>query len=495
MVLGGRVTCAPAIRGPMGRAQTPRQRTNMQFDEYDNKHMSQPNSATTNQFRSGLFSKIIENTAWLLGANVLGGILSVVYLGIATRALGPANFGQFVLIVGIAQSVAMIVNFQTWQILVRYGAGHLHEEQYGRLGRLIVYCLAVDVGAAIVGAALVTGAVFLLGPPLGWDESTQNQALLFAVIMLISIRSTPTGILRLHDRFGLAAVADAVTPLARMIGAIIVILNGASIVGFLAAWAVAEAATALVYWAFAIYALGPEYKAVLRMRLDNVRRENPRILRFTTLTNAGSILNAASNQSLVIIVGLFVGTAAAGGFRLARQIGLALAKFTRTLGRAAFPELVRANSAASEKDFWRLFKMTTALAAAGALIIFGLLFLFGHQAIILIAGSEFAFATPLLLLLGSAAAIDLVGVGFDPALIATGRAGRVAVLRLISTVVLLSLMFTLLPIFGAIGGAAAVLIATIFNLFLFTISTWRLMGKPDGRRCATLGRSLVRPTK
>jgi O-antigen/teichoic acid export membrane protein len=280
----------------------------------------------------------------------------------------------------------------------------------------------------------------------------------------------------LHDRFGLAALADAVRPVTRMIGAIVVIVKGASIIGFLSAWAAAELATALVYWSLAFYAAGPEARTVFRMRVDNVRGENPSLLRFASLTNAGSILTAASNQTLVIIVGLFVGTSAAGGFRLARQLGLALAKFTRTLSRASFPELVRANSAASGTDFWRLFKMTSALAVMGALIIIVLLFLFGRQAIILIAGPDFAFATPLLLLLGSAAAIDLAGVGFEPALIARGRAGRVAALRLISTLLLLFLMFFLLPKFGAIGGAAAVLVAAVFNLFLFTASSWRLIG-------------------
>ena len=55
---------------------------------------------------------------------------------VVTRTLGVEGFGRFALITGASQALATVVGFQTWQIIVRYGTGHVEpggEAQQGGL--------------------------------------------------------------------------------------------------------------------------------------------------------------------------------------------------------------------------------------------------------------------------------------------------------------------------------------------------------------------------
>ena len=77
-----------------------------------------------------------RNFGWLMTTRGVVALLSLVYLGIATRSLGVADFGLFALITGAAQAIATMAGFQTWQIIVRYGVDHLNAEDDVALGRL-----------------------------------------------------------------------------------------------------------------------------------------------------------------------------------------------------------------------------------------------------------------------------------------------------------------------------------------------------------------------
>ena len=414
----------------------------------------------------------------MLAGKGVGAVLSLVYLAIATRTLGVEAFGQFALILGTAQALVALVGFQTWQIVVRHGMEHLQADAQDRLRDVLGFALVLDFGGALVGCLLALVGMSLLGDYFGWSEAMQTSALLFAIVMLLSIRSTAKGVLRLYDRFRTGAMADAVTPVARLVGALIVLFTEPSVVGFLIAWAAAEVVTAAVtWWTAARTAKG----AMTLRRLPKLRKvlaENPGLGKFAAITNVNFTLGAVSKQFSTIIVGLFAGAAAAGQYRLAFQLGAALAKVSELLARAVYAELTRVHFGDARENLSKLFRSAVRFSMLAAVAVVAILLLVGKPALLLVAGEEFAGAYPLLLLLGTAAALDLGGVSFEPALLATGRAGLMLKLRLLLTAVLIALLVALLPTLGAQGAAIATLIASLLGLFLFGFVAWRAIHKP-----------------
>lgn len=423
--------------------------------------------------RSGTLRHIIENAVWLLAGKGVGAVLSLIYLGMATRTLGPQGFGQFVLILGTAQAVASLVSFQTWQIVVRFGMKHLDTPGEGQLGRLIGFCAALDLGAALFGCLLATVGTLLLGPHLGWDDQTIRGAIAFSIVVLLSIRSTAVGILRLHDRFGLGAAADGVMPVARMAGALVAVSTDSGVTGFLVAWAVAEVTTAIACWSLAIYSAGATMAIPHMKGATRAPAENPGLWHFAAITNAGSTLGGVSKQFALILVGLFAGPAAAGNFRLAHQLGQALARVSEMLSRSIFSELSRVHAGQTRSDLARLFRKASRMAFILGFVILLVLFGIGRPTLELIAGPGYDGAYPLLLLLGTATALEVAGVSFEPALMATGRAGTALRVRLLATLALGAGLALLLPLKGATGAAIAMLAASGVGVVLFGVAAWR----------------------
>jgi len=399
---------------------------------------------------------IARNLGWMLASRGVLALLSLFYLAIATRTLGLADFGRFALISGAAQTLAILVGFQTWQIIVRYGTDPLRTGDQASLARLLLGCGLLDACSAAVGALISVVILAVWRDALGLNPDQARAALVFAIVQLLSIRSTPLGILRLRDRFSLAAIADSVTPVTRLVGGAAAALLLPTVTGFLIAWGAAEILTATAYWAFV--ARSGDLALMARARgWGRLVQDHPGIVRFALGTNANSTLGLSTKQIPVLLVGGSVGAAAAGAFRLALQVAQALTKLSQLLARAAFPEMVRAVSAGNSHHVGRLVLRSFLLASLAALVVFLIVLVVGQPLLVLMGGPEFRAAYPMLLWLAAAGSIDLVTAGFEPLLMAVDRIGITFVARLAGMGALLGISFALVDRWQVTGTAIAVL--------------------------------------
>ena len=421
------------------------------------------------------FRRALQNAGWLLAGKGVGAVLSLVYLGLATRSLGIERFGQFTLILSTGQAIAGFVTFQSWQIVIRYGVGLLAESKMTALGRLQRFTILIDFGAALAGCAMAAVAVALLGAHLGWSPELRHHALLFCFVLLLAVRSTAVGILRLHDRFRTGAIADAVTPIARFTGAIVAVLDGATVYGFLVAWAVAELVTAAVYW-IAAYRTDRAFIGSVKA-VGGVPAEHPGIGRFALTVNLNATLNTGSKQLLIVLIGVVAGPAAAGAYRLSFQLSQAMTRLADMFSRAIFPEFTRAHAAASRDTFHSLYRQTTRLTLVTGAIICILAPVAGKPILALVGGDAFAGAYGILVLLSFATAMEVMCAGYEPLLLGAGRTGEILKIRLLSTLLLFVAAGLTLARYGAVAAAAASLIAGAAALAGFMLFARRAVGK------------------
>jgi O-antigen/teichoic acid export membrane protein len=410
----------------------------------------------------------------LLTGKGVGAVLSIVYLALVTRSLGVEKFGQFTLVLSTAQAVAALVGFQTWQIVVRYGMEHRGRGDVGALGRLVRFCAMLDLAGALVGCLIAGIALQVIRSRLGWSITQTQQGMLFCVVLLLSVRSTAVGILRLHDRFALGAGADAVTPVVRFVGALAAVWTKATVSGFLVAWAVSELMTALVYWIGATRTapgLFGRWRDTMRAPMENAG-----LWHFALVTNVNSTLGAASRQFVVVLVGLFTGAAAAGNYRLAYQLSQSLVRLSDVFARGIFPEFSRAHAGGAKagEGLLTLVRQSTRLATGVGLVTCVLVPILGQPALLLIAGQSYIGAYPILVILGIAAGLDIMAAGFEPVLMGTGRAGQVLGIRTIATAALFGGVVLLMPRFGVFGAGIATLIASALAFALFARAAIRV---------------------
>lgn len=424
------------------------------------------------------FARILANTGWLLGGKGVGAVLSLAYLAIVTRTLGVADFGRFALVLSAANVIKALVSFDSWQIVVRYGQPHLTAGNGDALNRVLRFCILIDLASALAGAAVAGAIILLFGPALGLEPGMGVEVWLFSLLMMITIRSSPTGVLRLFDRFDSAAFAETMIPVGRMIGAVAAWLLMPGITGFLLAWAFAELLCALSYWFLALRVGGDRIGNWRAGRALDARRENPGIIGFLTATNLQTSLGSIGQQVAVLIVGGFVGPTGAGLYRLANQLANSLTKISSLLSRSIFVELSR-TSAQGTEALGALFRRTNRLALVAGAVIIALILTIGYPLLGLIAGADFLPAYPLLLMLGMSACIDLAGVSYRPLLMATNRAGLSLRISFLSTLLLLGLQSALLPIYGTKGAAMANILSSLAAFTMMGLASRRAVGGAD----------------
>ncbi len=66
--------------------------------------------------------RLLRNASYLLGSRVLRDGMGLVALALVARHLGPGGFGVIALLQSYTFTINWLVNFQTWQAIVRYAA-------------------------------------------------------------------------------------------------------------------------------------------------------------------------------------------------------------------------------------------------------------------------------------------------------------------------------------------------------------------------------------
>lgn len=173
---------------------------------------------------------------------------------------------------------------------------------------------------------------------------------------------------------------------------------------------------------------------------------------------------------VAVIVGFYVGATAAGFFRLGYQLGQVFARIGDAISLALFTEYARIAHIGGSKDAGILLSKMMKVSGVAAMLVLAIVGLAGKPLIIWIFGAEFAAAYPLVMILGAAAAIQFATLGLEPALLTAGKAGRVMLCSLAGAIVVAILIVWLLPMYGEVGAAFAMLGAALVNAALLIIS-------------------------
>jgi len=421
--------------------------------------------------------QVFANMGWLLGGRGFNAVLSLLYLAIAARTLGTDGFGYFALIISPGQAVTGFSSFQTWQFIVRWGADpESPGVDIARAREATGFAVALDLLSFAGGT--IAAAVLVLTAPLWLDVPPDLMWLTFwyCVISVATIRTTPTGILRLHNEYGRATWAEAVQPIIRAGGAGLASWLMPDVTGFILAFAASEIGTALALWWVAVR-VQPLSLASVSLKAIPARHKG--VWRFVVSTNLSSSLAVAGKQVMILLVGIFGGAYLAGGFRIANQLGVALIALAQTISKAILPELVQSRDSAVE--IARRMANIAAIAGVTAVVT---AILFGREGLALIAGPEFTGFYWAMIILSIAGAVELVGASLESLLISAGKAHVAFLVRLFPTILALLMLEMAIDWKGAQGAGFAVLGSSLlavvgFYVAIVNLKQFRLVVEPE----------------
>lgn len=400
--------------------------------------------------------RIFQNASALISAKAFGGVLSLAYLGIAARSLGPTEMGFLVLAHAYVLLVSRVARFQSWQAIIRFGAPMIAASDKGVFRTLVRFTVKLDLLSGLIAIVIAVGLVAPVGRMMNWPPEAMPYIYAYCLAAPFLMAATPTGILRLFDRFLLLSWQTTLMPIARFVGAIILWANDGGLTGFLIVWIVSAVLDGATLWVLGwrelkSQGLMPEAR---RGPGDKAARA---WLPFMIKTNFSSTIDQTRGQLPVLVVGAVLGGAASGFFQLATNLSNLIAHPTNMLNQATYPELSRVHASLGAPAMRSVAMRSIRAAALVALPFVAVFMAFGEPLAVAVAGSAFAPAGILVALMAFGQLSRIASLVMESAVLAVGRAGYVLAVQSVSALVTVAILFAFLKGAGLIGAPVAII--------------------------------------
>lgn len=424
----------------------------------------------------GLYRRVFKNSAMLTAGKLYTALAGLVYLALATRALGAHNFGVLILIHAYAVAVRDFIALKTAECVVRYGAVCLENNAREDFQKLVKFTTLLDIGFCVTGTLVGILALSTVGPWFGVTEDLELVATVYCCMILFNFKATSLGLLRLFNRFDLVALMLMVVPTIRLAGACAAYFFYQHISAFLLFWFLAGAIQCLVTVRFGWREFSRRgFGKDMNLGLKHLVRPHEGIISFIWASHVNRTLYTSTVHVPTLIIGALSGPAVAGLFKIAQESAAVLIKPAQLFTETVYPEMTKI---AVTRQFGRLWNVIRHSALAGGAIagfILLLVFLLGESLLGLFFGAEYAGAYDILVLLMVGAAITMTSFALEPALFSIGRPDISMYTRVFTTILNITVLVLLLPEIGLVGAGIAAIAGSLATALLLLFYTNRLV--------------------
>ena len=154
----------------------------------------------------GFWARLFRNAATALlgtsGAQAIG----LITLSVLVQSLGVTQYAFFCLGQQYMTVVDALVNFQSRQAIIKFGADAKSQRDDERLFADLKLGIIMDVATAIAGTVLGLLALTFVCDLMGGGAEVKLAAFIFSLEIVFHIEGSSIGILRLFDKFQWTAV-------------------------------------------------------------------------------------------------------------------------------------------------------------------------------------------------------------------------------------------------------------------------------------------------
>ena len=343
--------------------------------------------------------RIAINFGKVLRGRGIAAVLSVASIALAAHALPVEQFGLIILLHTYIKVVKGFLNFRTFEAIVRFGVPMQESGDEPALKSLLRTSMMIDFSSSLLAALIGISAVPLAAQFLHWDEQLTSWAWFYGLILLSTCVNTSSGILRLYDRFDALGIQFTVQPLVRLILVCLAWLLEGDMFFFLLAWGFAYCAGNIYMFLRGLFELRHHLSTPLfqGFRLREIFEREREFWSFIGVIYWQTNLDLIPKQVSTLLAGNLLGPAAAGLFRLAREISTVLTRPAALLRDVLFPDLTRAWHSRDPK-FRNLQFRTSLIAGCSGLLIVVFAWFVGDSVLALV-GEDYVPAKPLMVLL------------------------------------------------------------------------------------------------
>lgn len=289
-----------------------------------------------------LIRKYVRQTLWLMGGMgiaQIGGFLEIVVL---TRTLSLLEFGQLTLIISFGTTVTAFIDFRVWEGIIKFFNELLHEQRIDKALAVLRLCLVIDAMTGVVAAGVLIAAAGLGARHLLGDVRLAGEIRLYAVLLLVTtVDTTITGLLRVYERFDLLGAKDGLGQALTSGLSIGAALWFGTLQAVVVAYVLAGVIQTVFFARIAILQTQQRLGKVTT-RETLAADERRRIFSFILGTNVLGTLKLVSQNLDVLVLGVIGGPAVSGVYRVAMSAIHVHYRLKFPITTLGYPEIVRA---------------------------------------------------------------------------------------------------------------------------------------------------------
>lgn len=420
--------------------------------------------------KSILKDRIFKSFLNLFSGDMVISVLSIISITFITRTLGVEKYGLLVLIQGICAMVDGLFNFQSWQGFIKFFPQRRDSKE--ELKKLIKFSYFQDIVTGIITLIIIN----LLGNLIGsfYEFSRENIFLLriFSIYICFNIQGTPTGILRVYERFDLLRNQRILTGILNFI----LLFLGFYLKGTLGYFLLAYMGT-YIFQSFLL-----NYFAYCQLKKHGLEKFynismgfNGEFFKFNCLTNINSSLDIPVQYLDNLLIGKFLSLEQLGIYKICKTVTLVLDKIGTPIYQIVYPFFCEQLEKGKRNIVYKRLGIITGILFSIIILGIGFLNIFGFEILSWIFKVDiYKFKGEInFYVLAKGLAVTFIGI--HPLFLALGHIKKETVIILIANgIYLLVLWMTLekYKLYGIIGAymIQVLLIIILKSLIIFSSS-------------------------
>ncbi len=416
-------------------------------------------SLLKNTFAGGTFRRLFKNTGLLISGDTVSAVLGVLTFAVTARALGTEKLGMLVLIDAYVRIVDKLVNFQSWQFIIKYGSDALTAKDPSGFKALVKLGTLVDALTAVFGCAISIALAGLIARWQQWSPEMIRLAVIYSGIVIFDIAGVPTGILRIFDKFKAFSVQKCVTSGIKFAGVLVAWGLHGGLSGFLWVWMLTEIVDYVSLTAMAWIELHRRgFRNIWAEPLSGITKRFPGVWNFLISTNLTGSVKVGFREFDILIVGKFLGFGDVSLYKLAKKLCAALDRLTNPLFQSLYPELTKLWANKDFREFRHVVKRMTYIMGALSAVTWIVFVLWGRDIIFITTGREFLPAYSVTVWYMLANAIAVTSLPLAPMILAMGQAHLSFWIQFLPTLVYFPVLFWMLQAWGLSGAGYAYIV-------------------------------------
>ncbi len=412
-----------------------------------------------NAFAGETFKKLFKNTGLLISGDTVSAVLGVLTFAVTARALGTEKLGMLVLIDAYVRIVDKLVNFQSWQFMIKYGSDALSAKDTSGFKALVKLGTIVDALTAAIGCAVAVIFAGLIARWQNWSPEMIRLAMIYSLIVIFDIAGVPTGILRIFDKFKAFSAQKCVTSGIKFAGVLLAWVLHWDLSGFLWVWMLTEIVDYVSLTGMAWIELRRRgHTDIWAEPLTGITKRFPGVWKFLISTNLTGSVKVGFRECDILVVGKLLGFADVSLYKLAKKLCAALDRLANPLFQSLYPELTKLWAKKDYGEFRHVVKRMTWLLCGLSGIVWIVFVIWGHEIIFITAGREFLSAYSVTVWYMLANGLAVMSLPLAPMLLAMGQAHLSFWIQFLPTLVYFPVLFWMLTAWGLNGAGYAYIV-------------------------------------